>query len=149
MRALPGKRFCLVRHNPSLPLTAQPFQRSATEYRRPIFGSIHSAPSLFSIPYFVVRLRLLRLAVPLCARGPERRASRNTFCETLPKKNRPSAVWPCDLFFRVWFLPHDLDGAMRVSGDGVRNRAEQEALPSVVAVRTEHDQIGVPFFGLV
>src|SRR6266540_3428958 len=26
----------------------------------------------------------------------ERRASCNTFCETLPKKNRPSAVWPCD-----------------------------------------------------
>src|SRR6266542_4072654 len=26
----------------------------------------------------------------------ERRASCNTFCETLPKKNWPSAVWPCD-----------------------------------------------------
>ena len=34
VRALPGKRFCLDRHNPSLPLTAQSFQRSAREYHR-------------------------------------------------------------------------------------------------------------------
>src|SRR5262249_20040471 len=32
MRTLPGKGFCLDHINPNLPLTAQPFQRSATEY---------------------------------------------------------------------------------------------------------------------
>jgi hypothetical protein len=35
VRALPGKRYCLVRHNPSLPLTAQQFQRSTTEHPFP------------------------------------------------------------------------------------------------------------------
>src|SRR5262245_10471771 len=38
---------------------------------------------------------------------------------------------------------------MRMSGDRMRNRAEQETLPSVVTVRSEHDQIGAPLFGLV
>ena len=35
MWALPGKRFRLDLHNPSLPLTTQSFQRSATEYLKP------------------------------------------------------------------------------------------------------------------
>ena len=39
--------------------------------------------------------------------------------------------------------------AVRVRRHGVRDRSEQEAPPSFVTVRSEHDQIGAPFLSLV
>src|SRR5262245_22238804 len=49
----------------------------------------------------------------------ERRASCKTFCETLPKKNRPSAVWPCDPT-TIRSAPHSSAFSMiTVAGDPV------------------------------
>src|ERR1700728_3268885 len=35
---------------------------------------------------------------------------------------------------------------MSVPGDGLRNAAHQEAVECIAAMRTEYDQVGVPFF---
>src|SRR5205085_6876699 len=44
---------------------------------------------------------------------------------------------------------HDLDRAMRVGGNRMRNRAEPETLPTAVAVRADDDQISFPLLGFI
>jgi hypothetical protein len=79
VRALPGKRFRLDRHNPSLPLTAQSFQRSATEYL--YFHRIKNQLVLFTAKIFISCSRAVVKTIYFILRCPM--IFRNIYCNPL------------------------------------------------------------------